>query len=203
MATRNSAKAGSPGKRRTSKPSSSSNHVTRNPNAQRRKGGRTGYEEVWGSFIEQVEGELAKASELPDDLRKAPYYAPPNVVKRAVYTFVRDARRKLKPGPLEDTIDASRVAHAGSKTLRTLRKDFRKEPYYWVLTGLHLDCPAAKLRKSDVTRFAQHLNYAHRHKVPPEFLIGFLLQSGSLADIYQRALDRDRREKWFIDKTNL
>ncbi|QOV93443.1 hypothetical protein [Novosphingobium sp. ES2-1] len=169
-------------------------------NVVRRRAGLTGYEEAWDKFVASVEAELANARRATAEFGKSPYYAPANVVKRAVYKFVISARAKVKLGPLERTIDAIRVAHAGGKVLRTLRKDFRRDGFYWVLTGLHLDCPAANLRKSDVTRFTQHLKYARRHRVPPEYLIGFLLQTGSLAEVYRRAQDPERREQWYLDR---
>jgi hypothetical protein len=202
VTTRKSKSLPSKGKKPPASKTLALRRAGRNPNEYRRKRGKTGYEEVWADFIDQLEKELASLSMLRADVRRSPFYSTPNVVKRAVYIFVEYARKKLKPQPLEDTIDKSRVDKAGGKTLRTPRKDIKKEPYYWVLTGLHLDCPAANLGKSDVTRFAQHLNYAHRHNVPPEYLIGFLLQSGSLADIYHRAKNPDHREQWFIDKAN-
>lgn len=169
-------------------------------NEARRRGGLTGYEEEWDQFVSKVEEELAAAHQVTGEFGKSPYFEPANVVKRAVYSFVIYASRKLKPGPLERTIDAIRAASAGGKVLRPLRKRFKTDTYFWVLTGLLLDCPAAKLRKSDVTRFSQHLKYARRHKVPPEYLVGFLLQTGSLAEVYRRAQDPERREQWFLDK---
>lgn len=199
MAIRKTAKTRTRGK---ATPSAQSVRSNRKPNDYRRNRSQSGYDELWAEFIEQVEAELAAASILPDGLGKSPYYSPPNVVKRAVYRFVRHARKKLKPGPLEATIDKSRVAKAKGKILRTLKKDIRKEPYFWVLTGLFLDCPAANLRKPDVTRFAQQLNYAHRHKVPDEYLVGFLLQTGSLAEVYRRAKDPNHREQWFVEQAN-
>lgn len=176
----------------------------RNPNHYRRNRGRTGYEGIWGEFIDDVEQALGATALLPANVSKAPYYSVPNVVKREVYRFVLHARAELNLNLLEDTIDASRVATANEqgKTLRTLKKDIKREPYFWVLMGLYLDCPMANLRKPDVTRFAQHLNYADRHDVPVEYLIGFLLQTGSLSDIYRRAQDSDRRETWFLEKAN-
>lgn len=175
----------------------------RNPNEHRRRGGTTGYEEIWANFIDSVESEILAAETLPEDVRRSPFYSTPNIVKRAVYRFALENKRKLKSQPLEDTIDKSRVAHAKGKILRGLKKNIKKEPFFWLLTGLSLDCPAANIRKPDVTRFSQHLNYANRHKVPPEFLVGFLLQSGSLTDIYQRAQDPDRREHWYLFKKNV
>jgi hypothetical protein len=171
-------------------------------NAVRRRAGLTGYEEEWDKFVDGVETQLAEAHQATIAFGKSPYYAPANVVKRAVYSFVDDARRRLKPGPLEKTIDKIRVAHAGRAILRPLRKKIGKDTYYWVLIGLHLDCPAAQVRKSDITRFSQHLTYARRHRVPTEYLIGFLLQTGSLSEVYRRAKDQDRREQWFLDKEN-
>jgi hypothetical protein len=202
MVSRKTTKSRVQPKKRTLATSSRIRRRNRKPNEYRRNRGRTGCEDEWGKFIDNLEQELAAAFDLPAGLRTSPYYSPPNIVKREVYKFYAYAKRKLKPGPLEDTIDAIRVAKAGkSKVLRTLRKDIKKEPYFWILTGLHLDCPAANLRKPDVTRFAQHLNYAKRHKVPAEYLIGFLMQSGSLSEVYRRAQDPDYREHWFIEKS--
>ncbi|MCW1383929.1 hypothetical protein OLX02_13985 [Novosphingobium sp. KCTC 2891] len=189
-------------KRRTSQSGAQVGKPSPSANVARRRPGRTGYEEEWEKFVASVEAELAAAFRATAEFGKSPYYAPANVVKRAVYRFVISSHSKIKLSLIERTIDLIRVAHAGGKVLRPLRKDFRRDGFFWVLTGLHLDCPAANLRKSDVTRFAQHLKYARRHRVPPEYLIGFLLQTGSLAEVYRRAQDPERREQWYLDKVN-
>lgn len=170
-------------------------------NTFRRKYVVTGYEAEWGEFIESVEMQLEARAALSKELRRSPFYSTPNVVKRAVYSFIRNEVSKRQLLALEATIDKSRVDNADiNAVLRTLRKAIEDEPYFWVLIGLHLDCPAANLRMADVTRFAQHLNYADRHDVPPEFLVGFLLQSGSLPEIYRRAKDPTHREPWHLGR---
>lgn len=202
MVIRKTSRNGPQGNLAASKRRARSKRSRPSPNVLRRRGGLASYSEIWFEFVEKVEGELKDALDLTAVLGKHPYYARPNVVKRAAYIFVHEAREALNLNNLEDTIDASRVANAGNKNLRTLQKNLQDEPYYWVLKGLLIECPEAKLQESDVTRFAQHLNYADRHKVPPEFLIGFLMQCGSLDAVYKRALDPVHREQWFIAKAN-
>ena len=168
----------------------------------RKRNGSVEYHEEWDKFVELVRQNIQAARSLPDELKRSPYYSHSNVVKRCVYEFFEHAKKRIKPGPLELVISDIRAASIGDDRARTLKKSMTKEPYYWLLTGLSLDCPEANLCKSEVTRFAQHLNYARRHRVPPEYLIGFLMQTGSNAEVYRRALDLDRREPWFVEKTN-
>lgn len=196
-------KAAAKRKRPSAKRASKKPRNTNNAQVRRKRSRITREHKEWESFVEMVCERLRAFHDLPHDLKKSPYYAPSNIIRRSVYEFYILAKRSLKPRLLEEAIDDIRVAHVGEDRARTLRKDIKKEPYYWILMGLHLDCPEANLRKSEVTRFAQHLNYARRHKVPPEFLVGFLMQTGSSAEVYRRAMDPDMREEWFLAKQAL
>ncbi|SMC82695.1 hypothetical protein [Novosphingobium sp. B1] len=175
---------------------------TNNAQVRRKKSRITREHKEWEQFVEMVRERLRAFHDLPNDLKRSPYHAPSNIIRRSAYEFYLLSRQTLKPRLLEEAIDDIRVAHIGEDRARTLRKDIKKDPFYWILMGLHFDCPEATLRKSEVTRFAQHLNYARRHDIPPEFLVGFLMQTGSNAEVYRRALNPDMREQWFLEKAN-
>lgn len=62
---------------------------------------------------------------------------------------------------------------------------------------LHLlMCGEKWMTPSQKSKSAKALLYAYRHKVPPQFLTGFILQTGT-NNAAARSANPDRREPWF------
>lgn len=175
-------------------------------NAYRSNHGRTGFEGDWDDFVEGLNAKLQEAVGILAGEDAAPYYQPANVLKRCVYELVLDLEDAGMSDKIDDLIDHIRVAHEVGKpfgdrrVLRTLRKACETNTFYYILLGLEgTTIKTFSLSKSNVTRFAQQLNYARRHRVPPEFLIGFLMQTGGIGQVCKRAGEPKRVEKWFAD----
>lgn len=75
---------------------------------------------------------------------------------------------------------------------------FSENPFFWGL--LAVDPQADVLKPARLHLYSQQLLYAHRHHVPPHFLIGFLYQSGNPGDLSFKVA-RDLREDWFADRS--
>jgi hypothetical protein len=175
-------------------------------NAYRSNHGRTGFEGDWDDFVEALIVQLRQAKDIQAGKDAAPYYEPANVLKRSVYELVLDLEETDMAGKIDDLIDGIRVARENGKrlsdrrVLRRLQKECETDTFYYILLGLEgVGFDTFSLTRSNVTRFARQLNYARRHRVPPEFLVGFLMQTGSIGLICKRAREPKRVEKWFAD----
>lgn len=175
-------------------------------NAYRLNHGRTGFEGDWDDFVLTLNRRLQEAVSLNEEHKGAPFYAPANVLKRAVYELVLGLEGSGMASKIDNLIDAIRVGHENGKrfgdqrVLRRLQKEAQSDTFYFILLGLEgVGIDTFSLSKSNVTRFAQQLNYARRHKVPPEFLIGFLMQTGKIGEVCRRARNPKRFEKWYLE----
>lgn len=54
------------------------------------------------------------------------------------------------------------------------------------------------LARSEEDRIACELEYARKHRVPDDYLIGFILQSGADDQTVEEKFRNDREERWFI-----
>ena len=73
---------------------------------------------------------------------------------------------------------------------------FRQNKFYWGI--LAIDPKAAFISDPSLSKYSKEMLYAWQHRVPPEYLIGFLLQSGNLPALRVK-LREGRTEKDFID----
>jgi hypothetical protein len=73
---------------------------------------------------------------------------------------------------------------------------FRKNKFYWEL--LAIDPKITCISDPSLSKYSIEMLYAWRHRVPPEYLIGFLLQSGNLSSLRVK-LREGRTEKDFVD----
>lgn len=73
---------------------------------------------------------------------------------------------------------------------------FNKNKFYWGL--LAIDPKGAYILDPQLSKYAKEMIYAWKHLVPPEYLIGFLLQSGNISSLRAK-LREGGTEKDFID----
>lgn len=166
----------------------------------------TAFDEDWQSFTEDVQAELQRSINLPEMERRSTYHDPVSVVKRMAYAFVLYHRPRTSALLIGQAIDRFRHEKeekkrlSQQKLLRKMRKKYEDEPFYLVLSGLKYAVGISdfEIGEHDVSRFASQLTYADRHGVPQHFLIGFLLQTGSLSEVVRRAKDPNRREQWYL-----
>ncbi|WP_295526001.1 hypothetical protein [Novosphingobium sp. Chol11] len=162
----------------------------------------------WEAFVDRVRAAIQVSINPSPAEKVAPYDEPSSVLKRMVYEFVRDHKRKVKSIHVETAIEKFREAQEKLKSLekqrllRTAQKEFKSNSYYWILSGLSCAVYVGdfSIAKSNVTRFAKQLKYANRHKVPLEYLIGFLYQCGAIDEVCRKADDPDFREPWYVPK---
>jgi hypothetical protein len=83
------------------------------------------------------------------------------------------------------------VSAVRSQSTRAAR---RKATIFLELFGLLLSDD--ELARSEKHRYADELEYARRHRVPTELLVGFILQSGTRS-IAQKVRTESPREPWF------
>lgn len=76
---------------------------------------------------------------------------------------------------------------------------FSENPFFWGL--LALDPQGDVLNPARLHLYSRQLLYAHRHEVPPHYLIGFLYQSGNPGDLSFKVA-RNLREDWFAERSN-
>ena len=153
----------------------------------------------------------------------SPYDSVSSIMKRKAYLFVRYHEGRVSPAIIESAIDEFRHNIEDFKTdkykknLKPIKTSYKLRPFYYVLLGLQAqeyfpnrinNKKTAKntgmnfqFGKHDVSRFANELEYAHRHNVPVEFLIGFLLQTGTIHNITEWSANPDHREHWFKAKS--
>jgi len=161
--------------------------------------------EDWENFVDRVRTEIQAAHNGPNS--KSPYYAQSSVIKREVYKFVLEHRGKIKPDLIEDAIlhycdtRERQKKLSEQRMLRFLRSDYKSRPFYWALFGLEgcVGLGNFTLKQYDISRYARQLEYADRHYVPPEFLIGFIFQVGTVAKICESAKDPNKLEDWESD----
>lgn len=137
--------------------------------------------EAAGDAIQEGYRQRKKLPRLP------PFDGKWGFLKREAYRLIR--RQITEPG--------------GHRTIKSIVRRWKREPrepsyddnpFYWGL--LAIDPAQDILDQRDLTRFAHQLMYAHRHDVPAHFLVGFLYQSGSTAEV-SRKLAEGQREPWF------
>ncbi len=122
--------------------------------------------------------------------KPVPYDASYSKLKRAAYRFVADYDNNALIAVLKKSVRMQ--ANNKTKIKQTAATD--ANPFYWALTAV---CQADyELPRSTKSRFAQELQYAYLHKVPPEFLVGFIYQIGPSRGL-QEKIDNGQREPWF------
>lgn len=163
--------------------------------------GRTAMDKIWDQFVENVLEALREA------LGATPLDETAAIVKRKTYEFVR--RHYRRPKEVERAIrryrreiEEGNDSEGDRKRSRAIRKPYKGNEFHWVLLGLRSAFSietdiSIELSPVAVSRFAAQLNYARRHRVPSQYLIGFIYQSGSTESICKKANDQGIYEPWF------
>lgn len=114
---------------------------------------------------------------------RSPFSSSVGVVKRRVYELVRDAITKRKPL-------LKLLGELGDRPTRS--SALSDNQFHWVLNALQRRGLSGA--PSERRRIANELQYARRHDVPVEYVVGFLLQTSAGNDIYRRVSDPRCRE---------
>lgn len=123
----------------------------------------------------------------------SPYDQPNSKLKRNVYRLVRYCLKYDLLDLLKESVEFQ--LEGKSRVKPSLQN--AANPFYW---GLSAVCGADnKLPRTNKSRFAQELQYANMHDVPPEFLVGFIYQIGSSKDL-QRKIDNKEMQSWFVKR---
>lgn len=112
--------------------------------------------------------------------------SPTSVLKLEIYALAEVLRSK---GAGKVAIDALKLTGRRPSGLDALRNC----TYHHLLKAL----PQSRLDRSEEERIAFELQYARRHKIAGDLLIGFLLQSGGQLSFRERILIDNFYEPWF------
>lgn len=116
-----------------------------------------------------------------------PYDRPNGYLKREVYRLVRRCIDKQAVNLLREL-----VAKDESSPRPTAYNE--QDPFYW---GFMFVCGMDKrVSRQDRWRFSNELQYAHKHNVPPELLVGFVYQIGR-SDKLRERLRNGQMEEWY------
>ena len=106
------------------------------------------------------------------------YDQPRNVLRRETYSLAKEMIDALKENEALKVLD-----------------DLRIDDVFRAIVSLVVT--ADEISREEQTRYACELEYARRHRMPPELLIGFILQVNLGKDIKKRILDADAYEPWY------
>ncbi len=116
----------------------------------------------------------------------SPYERPSGYLKREIYQLARNLTQSATSSGVMPLLDEVRGRPARGKGAVSL------------LHGLmSMVVTDQQLQRTEKNRYADELQYALRHKVPDEYLIGFLLQIGSSQKTSADWSDNSRFEVWF------
>ena len=118
---------------------------------------------------------------------KTPCFRRASLLKRRIYTMIRDMKANGSLTPFLQAAFSSRNAPRLSKKL--------KDNEYYAFLRVILRGKVSR-RPGEIIRIARELKYAQKHDVPEEFLIGFLYQCGSHARIVEM-LAAGKMEPWW------
>lgn len=184
---------------------------------QHRNEAMRGVEDDWNSLVDELrKSRFSKPGKRRATRKTAAAASKPTAQKRSsfgdahpvdthflrakVYKFVVDRILSNEIAYLE-TVIADERAKAGPRLQPRL--PFETNIFHWALLGLQT--PAQRslghglLTKGEVTRFGRQLNYAWRHRVPPDLLTGFIHQYCNAEKMTARNLDKTRTENWWIN----
>lgn len=131
---------------------------------------------------------------LASDKKTIPYFTADGILKRHVYLLVKDCIDDGTKGLLEEVV---------RETERHVRPSQANavNPFYWgILLVCGFDERVSGVSKGKRVIFSQELFYAHMHKVPECFLIGFIHQIGPSRNL-QAKINSGKMQTWY-DKWN-
>lgn len=138
--------------------------------------------ERWDGGVEAISDEMGKASLINSP---RPGETPRAILKRGIYTLVRDLQRTRK-AQFETAL-----AHVIDKRLYV---DFEVNPFHWGLAAASACGELGSDFHNSISEYGTELLYAHRHRIPPELLIGFIHQVGGIKRIREQG---ERLEHWY------
>ncbi len=113
-----------------------------------------------------------------------------SILMRAAYVIgvqlVEGKSEDLLADYLTNAVDPDLRMHAGAPPVG-------ENPFFWTLHLLM--SKSGWLTRDQKSKTARALRYAHKHAVPPEFLIGFILQVGNSKA--SDAATNDAKERWY------
>ncbi|MCZ4267447.1 hypothetical protein O4H48_06020 [Rhodobacteraceae bacterium G21628-S1] len=121
-----------------------------------------------------------------------PYNRPANVLKRCVYTLGRQLIDLDKQPILAEYLQqASKTYNAPPASIAT--PDVEQNPFHWfylLLLGENRLKKGSRriVTRDQISKSSRQLVYAHKNDVPPEYVIGFILQIGGdpILDLYNK-----------------
>jgi len=121
-----------------------------------------------------------------------PYNRPANVLKRCVYTLGRQLIDLDKQRILADYLqETSKTYNAPPASIAT--PDVEQNPFHWfylLLLGENRLKKGSRriVTRDQISKSSRQLVYARKNDVPPEYVIGFILQIGGdpILDLYNK-----------------
>lgn len=110
----------------------------------------------------------------------SPYDNRSGTIRRYMYRLVRGYRISSNLGIIQKVVR--------SLQNEPLQVPFKDNPFYWALYAAKHD-GEIDLTDKEVSRYAAQMMYADRHRVDPDYLVGFVYQQGSHADLAQKLRD--------------
>lgn len=115
----------------------------------------------------------------------APYDQRTNYLKREVYRVI------CKLWDASGGLNVIEAAVAGCCSSLPISPALEDNPFFW---GLKAIAARTELKPYQVTRLSQEMMYAKRHRISPDLLVGFIMQTGA-ARIYKK--DSNEWESWY------
>jgi hypothetical protein len=138
----------------------------------------------WDALIEPI---IAEWRHRPAT-GAAPYDQKANYLRREVYRVVGNL---LERSEGKQMIEAAVLGYCGREPTRLTMS---QNPFFW---GLKAVADRISLAPDRVSRLAKEMNYAWRHNIKPDLLVGFILQTGA-SRIYKST--EIQVEKWFSEQ---
>lgn len=126
------------------------------------------------------------------------YSKPVNIVKRTVYGVGENLFTRARQSTLKKVLEENshpRVENTGHLSSRMLPVE--DNPFFWVyqltfFTEVDEDRQDWMLSRDEISKHSRELYFAYMNNIPPEYLIGFIMQVGA-RNILKYHKDKD----WF------
>jgi hypothetical protein len=157
----------------------------------------------WDDLRRELHGNLKRRAGVE---RLSPYDAPKAYFKREVYRFVH----RLLTAKCSEVLKAILIISCEELVSRD-PKTFKSNPFAWAMScfrnstfTLHEEYEGKPKKRESVIHvdrdmiweYSRQLEYAWRHRVCPDLLIGFIYQCGGEAEVVRKAKDRAAVEDW-------
>lgn len=142
----------------------------------------------WEGGLEAIALEMAQAKARVGSIQSE---KPDSVMKAGVYRLLTQMLDSRTVSTLEQVLEYKIAGRLPSMP-------FSESPFYWAFKAIVADGEVECDARS-ISRYGAELLYAHKHKIPPELLIGFISQVGGSSAI-RKKLNAGRKETWFTPK---